>query len=258
MNPTACTVEKTNLDWKEIIKIQEKIPFELEKGEMIRCFICDLGHQTGLFIFAHHLVGDGKAIMCFINDLMNALIGNQLTYQPLQLLTYKDITKNYQLPQKAKVYTTFCNWRWKIMGDKTFDWKGYHDIHQSYWKEHTSEITEHTFTKEETLKIRQLSKQMGVSVNTFLATTMIQGDHQKHSMGMITSLRQKDNKTMANLMENLHSSIMICIEMEKEILNSLKHTFKIYTIYSDYSFNIESIEVRGITGNGAIQIVKLI
>lgn len=56
MDDTACTIELTTKTWQDIIAEQEKIPFQLDQGEMIRCFIREFEDKTSLFIFAHHLV----------------------------------------------------------------------------------------------------------------------------------------------------------------------------------------------------------
>lgn len=37
-------------------------------------------------IMAHHLVGDGKSIIYFVKDIMNALADITLTYKPLTYL----------------------------------------------------------------------------------------------------------------------------------------------------------------------------
>lgn len=53
----------------ELIRINEKIPFEIDKGELIRTFIVSYEDKTELLIMAHHLVGDGKSIIYFLRIL---------------------------------------------------------------------------------------------------------------------------------------------------------------------------------------------
>lgn len=47
-----CSVEITQDDWQEIIKVNEKIPFKLEQGELIRCFIIPAEEKISLLIMA--------------------------------------------------------------------------------------------------------------------------------------------------------------------------------------------------------------
>ena len=207
MDHSACTVEQSNKEWKEILKEQEKIPFALEKGEMIRCFIRDMGDKTGLFVYAHHVVADGKGMMCFVNDVMNALCNKTLTYKPLSLLTKEDIDKEYKLPFLVKAYVAFSNLRYKLFVNKVYGWDDYYGVNHHYWSKYESKIHHHTFTKEETEKIRMLAKKEKVSVNSFLTTAFIKHIEGKKVVGWITSLREKGNETMANLISGAWTSL---------------------------------------------------
>lgn len=53
----------------ELIRINEKIPLEIDKGELIRTFIVSYEDKTELLIMANHLVGDGKSIIYFLRIL---------------------------------------------------------------------------------------------------------------------------------------------------------------------------------------------
>ena len=48
MSKSNCKVEILQGNWQEIIKENEKCPFELEKGELIRCFIIPDGENSHL------------------------------------------------------------------------------------------------------------------------------------------------------------------------------------------------------------------
>ena len=199
MDHSGCRVERSHLEWKELLNQQEKIPFVLEEGEMVRCFIHEFDDKTGLFIYAHHVVADGKGMMCFINDVMNALCHKPLTYKPLNILTKEAIEKEYKLPWIVKAYVTFSNVRYKLFVNKVCQWDDYYGINQHYWNQYESKIMHHTFTKEETDKIKIIAKKENVSVNTFLTTAFIKHIKGKKVVGWIMSLRDKGNETMANL-----------------------------------------------------------
>ena len=199
MEHSACKVGQSDKEWKDIVKEQEKVPFALEQGEMIRCFVCETNNKTGLLVFAHHIVADGLGIICFINDVMNALSGKPLEYKPLRSFTKEDIEKEYRLPLIAKAYVAFCNLRYKLFVNNVYDWDDYYGISHHYWSQFESNILHYTFTKEETDKIRMLAKREKVSVNTFLTTAFIKHNKGKKRVGWIISLREKENDTMANL-----------------------------------------------------------
>ena len=51
----------TNKKWIELVRENEKLPFEIDKGELVRTFIIPADTDTQFMIMAHHLVGDGKS-----------------------------------------------------------------------------------------------------------------------------------------------------------------------------------------------------
>lgn len=75
----------TNKNWIELVRENEKLPLEINKGELVRTFIIPADTDTQIMLMAHHLVGDGKSIIYLIRDIMNALAERPLTYKPLAL-----------------------------------------------------------------------------------------------------------------------------------------------------------------------------
>ena len=69
--------------WKELLCQSERTPFALNKGELVRIFLTKEHSRTILFIHAHHLVGDGKSVLILLNDIINSLNNQQLTYKPM-------------------------------------------------------------------------------------------------------------------------------------------------------------------------------
>ncbi len=88
MSVSNCKIEikNENKNWIELVNQNENIPFAIDESELIRAFIMPSEDKTQIVIMAHHLVGDGKSIIYFVKDIMNALSGIPLTYKPLALL----------------------------------------------------------------------------------------------------------------------------------------------------------------------------
>lgn len=106
----------------------EKIPFAINKGELVRVFLIPSTDKTQIIIMTHHLAGDGKSIIYFVKDIMNALADIPLTYKPLTLL-------ERNLPQKglfaaAKLYARYCNHKWD---NRFWAWQDYYDMHNKYY-----------------------------------------------------------------------------------------------------------------------------
>ncbi len=196
---SGCKVEIIQGDWQEMVKRNEKVPFVLEEGELVRCFISVSGELPFFVVMAHHLAGDGKAIVYFIESIMSALAGKKPEYRPLTLLTKQNLPKTGRYPFIAKAYSVFCNRKWSKMGNPTFSWNDYYNLHKRYWETTSSSILYHHFSKEKTLYIKENAKRMGVSVNSYIITAFLQADRNNRLVGIPVSVREKENKSMTNL-----------------------------------------------------------
>lgn len=199
MTYSGCKVEILQEDWQEIVKANEKEPFELENGELVRSFVIPSCEKTALLIMAHHLSGDGKAIVYFIESVMKALSGAELEYRPLTLLTSQSFPQKEKLPFIAKLYTVFCNRKWQKTGKSVFSWVDYYNIHNHYWKIYTSSIQCTTLSKAETARIIKNAGQAGVSVNSYIVAAFLQADRNNSVVGIPVSVRESTNKSMTNL-----------------------------------------------------------
>lgn len=195
MNESGCNVIVTQKDWKDLIRENEKLPFNIDKGELMRVFVIPSGGELSLLIMAHHLVGDGKSITYFLEDVMNALAGKKLEYKPLHLITPNSLPK--ELPLYIKLYVNKFNRKWKRRG-RNFTWKEYYDIHKIYWKERSSEVICETFTMEEVNTIRLYAKEMKVSVNSYIVAAFLEADSGNSTIGIAVDARMDHNRFISN------------------------------------------------------------
>ena len=156
---------KENKNWIELVNQNENIPFAIDKGELVRAFIIPSEAETQIVIMAHHLAGDGKSIIYFVKDIMNALSGIPLTYKPLALLERNLPQKG--LPAIAKLYARYCKHKWN---NRFFTWQDYYHLHEKYWKSVSSDIRCETLSVEETQRIKDAARHIGCSVNSYIVT----------------------------------------------------------------------------------------
>ena len=195
--PVSCCkieIENENKNWIELVKQNEKNPFAIDKGELVRVFIIPLEDKTQIMVMAHHLAGDGKSIIYFVKDIMNALSAIPVAYKPLTLL-------GRNLPQKglsvtAKLYARYCKHKWN---NRFFTWRDYYNLHNKYWKTVSSDIRCETLTVEETQRIIDNAKKIGCSVNSYLVTMFLQKYPKRCEVGIPVSIRQSKNEAMSNL-----------------------------------------------------------
>ncbi len=197
MAESGCKVSIVKDDWKNIIRQNEKITFAIDQGELMRVFVNVTEEDIFLLIIAHHLVGDGKAVTYFIEDVMTILSGEQLEYKPMQVISNKSMPEKSELPLLLKLYVYILNKKWKYTG-KTFHWDDYYKIHEVYWKERSSEIVFERFLPEEINRIHAYAKKIGVSVNSYIATAFLEADRKNETIGMAVNIRMDKNKSISN------------------------------------------------------------
>lgn len=197
LSESGCSVTVSQKDWLTLIKENEKIPFQINKGELMRVFINPQGEETCLLIMAHHLVGDGKSIIYFLEDIMKGLAGEKSEYKSLRLVTKASFPKYARLPYFFKLYAENFNRKWRRSGC-VFSWEDYIKVHEVYWKERSSKVIYETFTPEEIEKLKRYAKGAGVSLNSCLATAFLSANPGNGCIGMPVDARPDGNRAMSN------------------------------------------------------------
>lgn len=188
METSGCRVTVTEKEWLTLIRENEKRPFRIDEGEFVRVFINPFGSETSLFIMAHHLVGDGKSITYFLEDVMRALSGEAFVYKPLHLITEESFPPEARLPLFYKLYANRFNRKWRRTG-RSFGWEDYDRVHEAYWKERSSNVLYESFSPEEVGKIGMIAREMGVSLNSFLTTAFLRANPKNRCIGIAVDAR---------------------------------------------------------------------
>lgn len=193
LKQSGCKVIITENDWKSILAENEKQPFAINSGELMRVFINENGK---LFLMAHHLVGDGKSIITFLQDVLMVLAGNEPQYKQGNILTKEFLHRKAKLSFLARKYVSYLN---KVWGKERhhFSWGDYDAIHKQYWEGHTSNILTHTFTEKETKRIKDMARALNVTVNSYLISSILCVRKDFNIVGIPASIRE-DNQSMSN------------------------------------------------------------
>ncbi len=202
ISESRCTVEiieAANESVWDIARENEKQPFDLESGELMRCFIIPQKSGFSLLIMSHHLAGDGKAICFFIEDIMYALSGKELDFKPLILITKNNIPKeNNASWLLAKLYTEYCGRKWHKLQVPAFGWSDYYKLHESYWRSTGSLFLHKTLSEEETKCVTANARNIGVSVNSYIITAFLCANKNIRVTGLPVSVRDRGNCSMSN------------------------------------------------------------
>ncbi len=205
IDESCCNVEIVeNADVWEVARQNEKRPFALEKGELVRCFVIPGGNSFSLLVMSHHLAGDGKSICCFVEDVMRALSGKKLEFKPLTLLTKENIPCG-KISLTAKLYAKYCQRKWNKMKAPAFRWKDYYHLHESYWSGTSSLFMQKTLSQDETNCVIASAKKIGVSVNSYIVAAFLCANKNIRVAGIPVSVREKDNCSMTNLTSGIRT-----------------------------------------------------
>lgn len=194
---SGCKIFVANKDWQEVLRENEKIPFNLKQGELMRIFIMPAEKNISLLIMAHHLVGDGKSITYFVEDIMKALAGEELQYKPLRLVTKDYFGKESRLPLLLRLYPNGFNKKWRKNG-RNFNWEDYYKIHETYWKNRNSQVIYENLSYSEIDKIKSNAREIGITVNSYITTAFLMTDTKNSVVGFAVNARTDSNRSMSN------------------------------------------------------------
>jgi hypothetical protein len=189
---SGCKIFFDNRDMKFIINESDKLPFAINKGELVRSYIISESQGITLLIHAHHLVGDGKSILILISDILDRLAGKALTYKPMTLIDKEYLIGKAKLPLGVKLFVKNINRKWEKTG-RAFTWDDYYTIHKKYWGNHSSDFEIETYSADEMKK----DCKNGVTLNSLLIAKMLKEFPESKIVGIPLSIRE-DNKSMSN------------------------------------------------------------
>ena len=138
-------------------------------------------------------MGDGKAVLLLISDIVSALAGEQLTYKPMILVDKEYLEKRSRLLPGVSLALSRANQKWKMTG-RTFSWDDYYRIHKAYWEEYSSDIEIKTYNAEELKK----NCKKGVTLNSYLITQLLKEYPESKVVGIPINIRENVD-TMSNM-----------------------------------------------------------
>ncbi|MCR4940829.1 MAG: hypothetical protein K5930_12105 [Treponemataceae bacterium] len=184
---------QSDLSLKELIKENERLRFKIEKGEFIRAFAL----PEGLVFMMHHLAGDGKSLLYFIETFMKCLSGQPCAFVPFKNLTLKELPKNSSLPFLYKILVKNWNRRWSKV-KRLFSFEDMDKEYQQFWKNHETKIEIKRYEKDQLEGLLKNAKQAGVSLTSYLITDLIKNSAKKMDIGLAVDGRLDKNRAMGN------------------------------------------------------------
>lgn len=196
LSETGCKVIIDSRDWREIMHQSEKDTFKINEGELIRSYIIPKENEFLLLVMAHHIVGDGNALVLFVEDILNNLAGKKVEYRQLDDEGVLNIPKKTKFPLKSLIGLKLLNLKWKKTG-KVFTWEDYFHIHEQFWKNRQSDIQIKVIEKNELNRVKAECKEMGITVNSYIFAQLLRDQPESETISFPFSMRGT-NRSISN------------------------------------------------------------
>ena len=192
---SGCKVFIDRRDWVDILHENEKNTFRIDEGELVRTFIIDGKEEVRVFIMAHHIFGDGQSLVLFAQDILSCLAKEEVEYRALNNEDQEAIPSDIKYPFLKKVGIKLLNKQWAKTG-KLFGWEDYYNIHKKFWENRQNHV-EKIVLSEDVQTIRENSKKMGITVNSYIVAKQLEKFQEYKTIGMPISYRA-NNRSIAN------------------------------------------------------------
>ena len=191
-----------NNSWKNIIHREEKNRFRIEDGEYLKAFVYESDAEgCGILFLLHHLGGDGKSLVYFIETFMNCLSGNVPEVLEIRTIPAGDLSDE-ALKDRIGPLAAFpksYNKKWlKDEEKRTFSFEDMDAAYEEYWKDRASVINEYVISPAMVSKILTRCKEWNVGFTAYITTAFLRRMGRKLDIGYAVDARENKNRSMGN------------------------------------------------------------
>ncbi|MBP1584647.1 MAG: hypothetical protein ILP17_03045, partial [Lachnospiraceae bacterium] len=144
---------RTDLSLEELIRENERHRFRIEDGEFIRGF----DSKDGIVLMMHHLGGDGKSFLYFIETFMRCLNGESCGFVSFRSLNLKSLPDDSKLPLFYRILTKAWNSRWHRV-KRIFTFEDMDKAYAKFWKDRETKVTIKRYEKHDLGHLLEESK----------------------------------------------------------------------------------------------------
>lgn len=203
----------------ELINEQEKIRFHIEDGEFLRLFV-SLSDIENRFVFMlHHLGGDGKSLLYFIEAFFKCLNNETLELNKIRLLNKDTLPQNSKLQLVTKLFVNYFNKKWQ-KEKKIFSFEDIDKSFNDYWKKHKTNVEIQTIEQNELNEKLKECKDSGIGYTSYYIASKIKNIEKMQDIGLAVDGREDKNRTMSNQATGI--SIKYKYDNRKSIIDNAK------------------------------------
>ena len=190
------------ISWRSILKREEKKRFKIDEGEFLKCFCYEIDEQGCKLLFLmHHLGGDGKSLVYFIESFMKALSGEELEFNEIRTIPAGDMDEK-SLRDRLGPYSFFpksYNGKWEKDKDrKTFTFEDLDAAHENYWTDRESDVKEYVIKPKIVSRIMDRCHEWNVGFTAYITTCFMRRFGRKLDVGYAIDAREDGNRCMGN------------------------------------------------------------
>lgn len=190
--PVFIHAKKTESDWIELGWNEQKIPFDMENGPLIKFLLLNDADTCDLVIICHHCICDGLSLAYLAKDIAFFLDNPDTDIQPFPVpptLSLDNLSVNVPRGITGRltgILALFLNRSWSR--DKVvFIEQDYHNLYKEYWREKDIGLIAFNLSKDITAKLIEKCHTEQVTVNSALTTafSLAQNDLQGNSQSYL-------------------------------------------------------------------------
>ena len=182
----------TSSKLNELINEQERVRFHIEDGEYLRLFISD----NNFTFMLHHLGGDGKSLLYFIESFFKSLNDETLEYNEIKLLNKETLPK-FKTPLLLKMFANYYNKKW-LKEKRIFNFDDMDKSFNSFWSKHKTIVKIDKLEENELNKILKECKDNNIGYTSYDIANRIKGTDNIQDIGLAVDGRIDNNRTMSN------------------------------------------------------------
>jgi len=191
--------KETSLSFEELINANEGIRFRVEEGEYIRGFLS----PDGLVFLMHHMGGDGKSLLYFIETFMRIYAGEEVEKIAFENLPVSALPKDSELSHLYKSFVKYWNKRWAKQ-KRVFTYADMDNSYKIFWQSHKTKTVVDVYTEDELKELLAKSKEAGCTLTSYLVALWIKDTPYKADVGFAVDGRITLNRSMGNFATGIH------------------------------------------------------
>jgi hypothetical protein len=112
--PMRFSFRTSDSQWLDELKSEARVPFDLDKGPLVRCVLLQSPEVSDLLIFCNHSICDGMAIAILVRDLLVRYADPDMEIRVLDPPNALDLEKPgiSVMGIISQIISVYANWKW--------------------------------------------------------------------------------------------------------------------------------------------------